>query len=1051
MIRYLALLVGLMMSSPGFASSPGCSGNGEGGKAFQRGDFLVAAQHWETARQSALENTPNYIDTSVCLADTYLRMGRLKDAFGVLEKARSSAETSNDKVRRAKVLMGLSNVYVAGRNYQYKQTDYGMRKVREAIAPFGKLKVLKKEHILQKALDTLEKADKLIACQNQETHRYPWLCANLLNRQGNVLLLQSHHFKQQRSALALKVVKYERKLKELKRKKRLGPLLKIHQRDIIGIKRSLDKNLFDEQNKSFAISKKYQDALSKYNSSKQFATQARDPVLTVRASINYIQALLFGLENKPSQSSSDDESVKLEKELQTLFQLEKPILGNVINCALNILGNQASFPKQPKGKNSNCGRAEYNSHEISSALINLAQLVRDLPPLSSVSQEVVNKFIDTKQTQQQVELSKILPEQRKRWVAYYNRKVAYHLLTKALEVAEGEKNKFSDDDIFSLAEIRGYQAELYAEVKHYDNAIQLTRSAIFHAQRYPHFNNHQELLARLQWQLGTYLKEQKKPKKAIQAYQTASEFFRKVRSCYGSVSPSVRNMEEQLHFEWANLLLKEASKVSEKEKPELLKQAIDTLELLKQAELRNFFKDGCITEKKEIEVDELLSSNPNVAVFYPIVLKDRVELLLISNQQIKQMTGFKINDVSSQKEIKTAEDFSNICSENLNSLLKKENFHQMVECFRYHLEEDHPQLGPKPDWLKLAEPLYQWLIKPVTDVLDKQPQIDTLIIVPSDILYSIPFAALHDGEKFLVQNKYALVITPSLKLIDPVPLSRDFRRVLLSGTGNFDGGNIPKLCYVPAELKRISSVLVGDINPKDNDEFTIEIVETWKNKFACLSPVKSGYRTFCLPKGASCSQDDDRDNLLIGKDRDILFDKEFTLSNLTKRFRKVAYSIVHLATHAQFSPEPGETFLQTYEGESKDKGRIILDDLEEFVHLADFRTQPIELLTLSACETALGDKRAAFGLSGVALKAGARSAVGTLWEVKDPSTAYVMSQFYRQLKKSPNLSVAGALQKAQGRLLQLGENATKEKGEKKYLKYQHPHYWAPFLLIGNWK
>ena len=96
----------------------------------------------------------------------------------------------------------------------------------------------------------------------------------------------------------------------------------------------------------------------------------------------------------------------------------------------------------------------------------------------------------------------------------------------------------------------------------------------------------------------------------------------------------------------------------------------------------------------------------------------------------------------------------------------------------------------------------------------------------------------------------------------------------------------------------------------------------------------------------------------------------------------------------------------------------------------------MELLTLSACQTAAGDDRAALGLAGVAVKAGARSALATLWLINDQAAARLVTAFYRQLQDA-GVSKAQALRQAQLQLL-----ADR--------RYQHPGYWAPFLLIGNW-
>jgi len=101
------------------------------------------------------------------------------------------------------------------------------------------------------------------------------------------------------------------------------------------------------------------------------------------------------------------------------------------------------------------------------------------------------------------------------------------------------------------------------------------------------------------------------------------------------------------------------------------------------------------------------------------------------------------------------------------------------------------------------------------------------------------------------------------------------------------------------------------------------------------------------------------------------------------------------------------------------------------------RPDAIELLVLSACETAEGDKRAALGLAGVAVRAGARSTLATLWQVNDSSTAELIAQFYKTLSNPGDSTVtkAKALQSAQLNLLR---------------RYKAPLYWAPYVLVGNW-
>jgi CHAT domain-containing protein len=125
-----------------------------------------------------------------------------------------------------------------------------------------------------------------------------------------------------------------------------------------------------------------------------------------------------------------------------------------------------------------------------------------------------------------------------------------------------------------------------------------------------------------------------------------------------------------------------------------------------------------------------------------------------------------------------------------------------------------------------------------------------------------------------------------------------------------------------------------------------------------------------------------------------------------------------------------QTFLLAYDG------KLTMDGLEKLISPSRYRDQPISLLTLSACQTAAGDDRAALGLAGVAVKAGASSALASLWFINDQSASMLVAEFYTQLRQ-PGMSKADALRNAQLRML-----ADK--------RFSHPSYWSPFLLIGNW-
>ncbi len=163
----------------------------------------------------------------------------------------------------------------------------------------------------------------------------------------------------------------------------------------------------------------------------------------------------------------------------------------------------------------------------------------------------------------------------------------------------------------------------------------------------------------------------------------------------------------------------------------------------------------------------------------------------------------------------------------------------------------------------------------------------------------------------------------------------------------------------------------------------------------------------------------------------IILDRQFTTETFQKQIESLPVPIVHLATHGQFSSNADETFILAWDE------KININELRQLLQTRD-ESQPeaIELLVLSACQTAKGDKRAALGLAGVAVRAGARSTVASLWPVDDKSTAILMSQFYRELANN-QLTKAEALRRAQLALLQNPQ-------------YQGSVFWAPYVLVGNW-
>lgn len=196
----------------------------------------------------------------------------------------------------------------------------------------------------------------------------------------------------------------------------------------------------------------------------------------------------------------------------------------------------------------------------------------------------------------------------------------------------------------------------------------------------------------------------------------------------------------------------------------------------------------------------------------------------------------------------------------------------------------------------------------------------------------------------------------------------------------------------------------------------------------------------------------------IGKslwDGTIYLNQNFTVENFQKAVASRDYSIVHLATHGEFNP-----------GDRNNSFVVFSDQNLKMDQFADTGLdQPVDLMTLSACRTALGDPEAELGFAGLAVKTGVRTAIGSLWNVSDEGTFALMTNLYSHLKQST--TKASALQKAQRgfirRKIEVNNGniridtvniptaslppAMRENLTTKNLS--HPYYWSAFTLIGN--
>lgn len=259
-----------------------------------------------------------------------------------------------------------------------------------------------------------------------------------------------------------------------------------------------------------------------------------------------------------------------------------------------------------------------------------------------------------------------------------------------------------------------------------------------------------------------------------------------------------------------------------------------------------------------------------------------------------------------------------------------------------------------------------------------QWQVDTLVFVPDAELRQVPMAALWDAE-----NKQFLIEKYPVAITPGVnltdPKTIDRNKVKPLYAGISEAiHDFPALPYVNTEIDHATTVFKGKV----------------------------------------------------------LLNNTFTNKGLSSHLKDQSINVLHLATHGEFNRSAKQSFILTYDGKRN------LSELANDIATFKFRDTPLDLLVLSACETARGDNRAALGLSGIAIKAGARSALGTLWKVKDEAAALLMQEFYTALRK-PGISRAKALQNAQQALMQKREKISGA-------SFRYPAYWSPFIMINSW-
>ncbi|BAY13828.1 CHAT domain-containing protein [Calothrix sp. NIES-2098] len=470
--------------------------------------------------------------------------------------------------------------------------------------------------------------------------------------------------------------------------------------------------------------------------------------------------------------------------------------------------------------------------------------------------------------------------------------------------------------------------KLYRRTQQLSQAQELTQKSLNIARQL----QADDIIAQSAWQVGQLYKQQSDRPQAISAYTEAVKALKSLRGDLVAVNPDVqfsfRESVEPVYRELVSLLL------DGQPSQDALMEARDLIEALQVAELDNFFREACLDRAQQID-----QVDPNATVVYPIILSDRLAVIL-------SKTGQPLRYYVTQKSQADIE-------QTLDKLLVSLN-----------------PVSDSKERDRLSEEVYSWLIRPAE--IDRAFQDSkTLVFVLDGRLRNIPIAALYDGKQYLIE-KYAVALSPGMQLMTARSLQKN----------------------------RIDAIVGG--------------ISESRNGFSALPAVESEVKQ--ISKAVPSS---------------MLLNQQFTNQALANSVKFSSADVVHLATHGQFSSRLEDTFLLTWDGQ------VNVKELSELLkNRTGDSSKAIELLVLSACDTAAGDDRAVLGLAGLAVKSGARSTIATLWPVKDKAAEMLMTRFYEQLRK-PKMTKAEALRQAQINLIRQTD-------------FHDPFFWSAFVLVGNW-
>lgn len=564
--------------------------------------------------------------------------------------------------------------------------------------------------------------------------------------------------------------------------------------------------------------------------------------------------------------------------------------------------------------------------------------------------------------------------------------LAYRSLDQARQLlAKAPKSRLHVETLDALA-------QLYEDQNRKNDALTLTQQAAADAHTLTP-GTVSDLLINIEGRLGRLYSAIGKDELALAAYQRAVNQIETLRQDipveYEDGRSSFRYTLEPIYLGFADLLLQEADKQPGGGRAAYLRRAVDTVELIKQSELQDYLGDRCTVET--VKGGNATVIPAGTAMLYPIIFRDRIELLLETETGIVRHSARVSGTIVRQTAMGFADDLRNGTA----------------------------------GYLLRSQQLYDWLFRPLEKSIAER-HINTVVVVPDSALRLIAMGALHDGNSFAIE-KFAITSVTGLSMTNTNSPPKQGLGFLVAGVSE-PGPVVDKLSQAT-----VDQILTPGVADKESVRGLAK-TRSLRSLKQLSSPIPAGdtvQRSAALREALS----------LPGVKREIeaisrimpstsMLDAAFTVDDFRRNAQSGAYRIVHIASHGVFGGSADASYILAYDDV------LTMDGLQSLLKSDHFHKNPIELLTLSACETAEGDERSPLGISGASMKARAKSVLGTLWPVEDNAARNVMENFYSGLTAA-HLSKADALRRAQVKLIHSDE-------------FAHPFFWAPFVLIGNW-